>query len=58
LQTSLSNEKPFIVIRGASNVAGEANPGLSPASYLASYNAFLAAAKFIESIPTPRLACE
>ncbi|KAH8491571.1 hypothetical protein H0E87_023627 [Populus deltoides] len=56
--TSLSNEKPFIVIRGASNVAGEANPGFSPASYLASYNAFLAAAKFIESIPTPRLACE
>jgi len=46
------------VIRGASNVAGEANPGFSPASYLASYNAFLAAAKFIESIPTPRLACE
>lgn len=56
--TSLSNEKPFIVIRGASNVAGEANPGFSPAGYLASYNAFLAAAKFIESIPTPRLACE
>ncbi|PNT07384.2 hypothetical protein POPTR_013G082700v4 [Populus trichocarpa] len=55
--TSLSNEKPFIVIRGASNVAGGAS-SVSQLSYLASYNAFLAAAKFIESIPTPRLACE
>ncbi|KAI5567436.1 hypothetical protein BDE02_13G090700 [Populus trichocarpa] len=55
--TSLSNEKLFVVFQGVSNVAGEtsSNKGVS---YLASYNAFLAATKFINSIPTPRLACE
>jgi hypothetical protein len=53
----LSNEKLFVVFQGVSNVAGEtsSNKGVS---YLASYNAFLAATKFINSIPTPRLACE
>ncbi|KAJ6763559.1 PURINE NUCLEOSIDE PHOSPHORYLASE [Salix purpurea] len=55
--TSLSNEKLFVVFQGVSNVAGgkSSNSGIS---YLASYNAFLAATKFINSIPTPRLACE
>ncbi|XP_011016340.1 PREDICTED: bark storage protein B-like [Populus euphratica] len=55
--TSLSNEKLFVVFQGVSNVAGETNSE-SGISYLASYNAFLAATKFINSIPTPRLACE
>ncbi|KAF9670540.1 hypothetical protein SADUNF_Sadunf13G0079700 [Salix dunnii] len=55
--TSLSNEKLFVVFQGVSNVAGgkSTNAGIK---YIASYNAFLAATKFINSIPTPRLACE
>ncbi|KAB5529857.1 hypothetical protein DKX38_019938 [Salix brachista] len=55
--TSLSNEKIFVLFQGVSNVAGgkSSNSGIK---YIASYNAFLAATKFINSIPTPRLACE
>ncbi|KAJ6433700.1 hypothetical protein OIU84_017406 [Salix udensis] len=55
--TTLSNEKLFVVFQGVSNVAGgkSSNSGIK---YIASYNAFLAATKFINSIPTPRLACE
>ena len=55
--TSMSNEKLFVVFQGVSNVAGETSSN-SGVSYLASYNAMLAATKFINSIPTPRLACE
>ncbi|KAB5529855.1 hypothetical protein DKX38_019936 [Salix brachista] len=56
-QTSLSNKKLFVVLQGVSNVAGgkSSNSGIK---YIASYTAFLAATKFINSIPTPRLACE
>lgn len=55
--TSMSNEKLFVVFQGVSNIAGETSSN-SGVSYLASYNAMLAATKFINSIPTPRLACE
>ncbi|KAF9670542.1 hypothetical protein SADUNF_Sadunf13G0079900 [Salix dunnii] len=55
--TSLSNRKPFVVFQGVSNVVGVKSSD-SESGYLASYNAFLAATKFINSIPTPRLACE
>ncbi|KAJ6693157.1 hypothetical protein OIU85_003967 [Salix viminalis] len=52
--TALSNEKPFVVIQGVSNVVGV--DGSYPE--LASHNAFLVAAVFVESFPTQRLACE
>ncbi|CAK7327863.1 unnamed protein product [Dovyalis caffra] len=55
--TSLSNEKLFVVFRGVSNVVGEVSSD-STLSNLASINAFLAATKFINSIPIPRVACE
>ncbi|KAJ6693160.1 hypothetical protein OIU85_003970 [Salix viminalis] len=55
--TTLSNEKIFVVFQGVSNVAGGKSSN-SGTKYIASYNAFLAATKFINSIPTPRLACE
>ncbi|KAB5529858.1 hypothetical protein DKX38_019939 [Salix brachista] len=55
--TSLSNGKLFVVIQGVSNIVGveSSNPEIG---YIASYNAFLAATKFIKSIPTQGLACE
>ncbi|KAJ6763553.1 NUCLEOSIDASE putative-RELATED [Salix purpurea] len=52
--TALSNEKPFVVIQGVSNVVGV--DGSYPE--LASHNAFLVATLFVESFPTQRLACE
>ncbi|KAB5529853.1 hypothetical protein DKX38_019934 [Salix brachista] len=55
--TSLSNGKRFVVIQGISNIVGveSSNPEIG---YIASHNAFLVATKFINSIRTPRLACE
>ncbi|KAB5529863.1 hypothetical protein DKX38_019944 [Salix brachista] len=55
--TSLSNGKPFVVFQGISNIVGEesSNPEIS---YIASRNAFLTAAAFIDLFPTQRLACE
>ncbi|KAG5233128.1 bark storage protein [Salix suchowensis] len=52
--TALSNEKPFVVIQGVSNVVGV--DGSYPE--LASQNAFQVAAAFIGLLPTQRLACE
>ncbi|KAF9670545.1 hypothetical protein SADUNF_Sadunf13G0080200 [Salix dunnii] len=52
--TALSNEKPFVVIQGVSNVVGV--QGSYPE--LASQNAFLVATEFINLLPTQRLACE
>ncbi|KAJ6693152.1 hypothetical protein OIU85_003962 [Salix viminalis] len=55
--TSLSNGKPFVVFQGISNIVGEesSNPEIS---YIASQNAFVLAAAFINLFPTQRLACE
>ncbi|CAK7327864.1 unnamed protein product [Dovyalis caffra] len=55
--TSMSNEKLFVVFRGVSNVVGGTSSN-SRLSNLASINAFLAATKLINSISTPRVACE
>ncbi|KAF9670549.1 hypothetical protein SADUNF_Sadunf13G0080600 [Salix dunnii] len=52
--TALSNDKPFVVIQGVSNVVGV--QGSYPE--LASQNAFQVAAAFINLLPTQRLACK
>ncbi|KAB5529856.1 hypothetical protein DKX38_019937 [Salix brachista] len=55
--TSLSNGKLFVVFQGVSNVVGVKSSD-SASGYLASYKAFLAATKFINSISTQGLACQ
>ncbi|KAJ4849366.1 hypothetical protein Tsubulata_010711 [Turnera subulata] len=56
--TSLSNGKPFIVFRGISNSVrrGTVSTTRRQTSFIASYNAMLAATKFITLLPQPRLA--